>query len=273
MAAGTSMMGANDFRAALSNHCGMNLRRAFTLMELLVVIAILAVLAALLLPAFNGAEASVRRTGCSNNLKQINMGVRLYADESNDATPSLGIAVASTNHLPLFAGYKELMKKYVGANGASSRRDTLFACPADGFFPSFVSVKYTNWAYIRESLHGNATFDYSSYAFNGGDNLTRTFLVTNQYSLPGLTGVRLNSVKHPTKTVLVAEASALAPWSWHKPGSDLLFNDAKNVVSFVDGHVSYIKIYWDSTRLPGGGLSFAMTYNPPAGYEYQWSGD
>ena len=249
-------------------------RLAFTLMELLVVIAILAVLAVLVLPAITGGtEAGVRRTVCSSRLRQINMGIRLYADESNDATPSLGITATSTNHLPLFAGYKELMKKYVGANGVSSARDTLFACPSDSFYPSFVSASNTNWTYVRESLHGNAVFDYSSYAFNGGDNLPRTFLVTNQYSLPGLTGVRLNSVRHPVRTVLVAEASALAPWSWHSPSSDLLFKDAKNVVSFVDGHVSYTRIYWDSTRLPGGGLSFAMTYNPPAGYDYQWSGN
>jgi prepilin-type N-terminal cleavage/methylation domain-containing protein/prepilin-type processing-associated H-X9-DG protein len=47
------------------------------------------------------------------------------------------------------------------------------------------------------------------------------------------------------------------------------FNDAKNVVSFVDGHVSYIKIYYDSSV--NGGASQAYMYDPPAGYDYQWS--
>jgi prepilin-type N-terminal cleavage/methylation domain-containing protein len=263
----------NEFPATLSKLRDMNSRRAFTLIELLVVIAIIAVLAALLFPAVDAAKTKAQRTTCANNLRQINFGIRLYSDDLNDAAPSLRIAAANTNHLSLYSGYKELMKKYVGLNGASSARDALFACPADRFFPGFVFVTNTGWSYVRESLHANPVLDYSSYAFNGGDNLSRTFGITNQYSLPGLTGVRLSSIKHPARTALVLEASALPPWSWHHPSRELLFNNAENMMSFVDGHTSYTKIYWNNTRLPGGGLSFAMTYNPPAGYDYQWSGD
>jgi prepilin-type processing-associated H-X9-DG protein len=126
---------------------------------------------------------------------------------------------------------------------------------------------------VRESLHASPVLDYSSYAFNGGDNVSRTFGLTNHFSLPGLGRMRLGSIKHPARTILVMEASALVPWSWHQPSAELLFNDAKNMISFADGHVSYLKIYWDSTPFPGGGLSFAMGYNPPPGYDYQWSGN
>ena len=52
----------------------------------------------------------------------------------------------------------------------------------------------------------------------------------------------------------------------------MVFN-AKNVVSFVDGHASYIKIYWNSTPYPGGTISLAAQYDPPVSYEYQWSAD
>jgi type II secretory pathway pseudopilin PulG len=213
-----------------------------------VVIAVIGILAALLLPVLSGAKAKAKRLACMNNLKQINLGVVMYTGDNSDNLPRTRTNVFH---------YKDLLKNYVGPADAG---DPLFICPAEQY-DSVVGLP-------SKEPH----FNFSDYSYNSRS------------------GHKASGIRHPAVTILVAELPAFVGFSWHRPqsgailitnstlftnvqglgftlpGANNAYNNAMNVVSFADGHISYIKIYNDE-------LGISVLYEPPPGYDYQWSGD
>ncbi len=242
--------------------------KAFTLTELLVVIAVIAILAALLFPAISAAKAKTQRTVCMNNLRQINLGIHMYLDDQSNGSP--GNTNATHSPFVSWTDYRQLINNDVGVKGASSPQDKVFACPADTFF---YDMSRNGRGYVPQPMHEQSDHAFTSYAFNAGQfsSPSRTnaaYTVTNNY---GIAGQRLEAVLHPARTVLLAEVPAFSPYSWHQPKrpfskGNALFADAKDMICFVDGHISYVKMYFDGKKI-------AWAYNPPAGYDYQWSGD
>jgi len=247
------------FRDAQSGRALSRRNDAFTLIELLMVIAIIAILVAILLPVLSKARVSAQRTTCLNNLDQINHAIQLYAADNGDLLPMI------TNTTTTYIGI------YLGLHGAPSPHDRLFACPADTFF--YFDEDASPAQLTPTSLHDQPGSYYSSYEYNGFGqypDVLPDLPPDIDSGIPGLYGWKLGAIEGPSKTVIVTEDSAGWPFTWHDPmrppPGAFGFNNARNVVSFADGHASYIPIYlYTNLYLP------ADAYNPPPGYDYKWS--
>lgn len=100
---------------------------------------------------------------------------------------------------------------------------------------------------------------FASFVFNGYE--------FDSSAIPRITGKKLSGINNPSKGVLLGEWPGFFGGSWH-PMREQAFRDARNNMGFVDGHVSFTKIYWDGVE-----GSRPSDYEPPAGYEYDWDGE
>ncbi len=245
------------------------IREGFTLIELLVVIAIIAILAGMLLPALAKAKTKAQGILCMNNLKQMMLGWKLYADDFNGlllaslaVDPAQHRVIWVTGNLDYSANKsnwdveqdlaKSPIMPYLG-----HRNFKIWKCPADKVS---VIVKGAKLPRVRSNS--------MSQVFDAGfwlpANKWRTYAKESDIVIPVKTWVLVDehpdSINDAACAVQMVLPDAKSAQIIDYPAS---YHNGACGFSFADGHAEIHK--WQGSKIKAPVKNTAMSLNVPAG--------
>jgi competence protein ComGC len=109
-------------------HLPAKATRAFTFIELLIILGLFAVLAFLFLPVETGDKAPASRINCVNNLKQIGLAFKLWANDHQEKLP-MQVSVTNGGTMELVDSGKTFLHFAAISNELSDPK--ILVCPAD----------------------------------------------------------------------------------------------------------------------------------------------
>jgi prepilin-type N-terminal cleavage/methylation domain-containing protein len=200
----------------------MQFRRAFTLIELLVVIAIIAILASMLLPALSRAKQKAWVSNCFSNLRQIGLGMRMFADDNEDHYPQSGGSITwnLTDPNSLSNGWMQQVYSYV-------QNTNVYHCPGNAQLPlknqspfnyfNGVRAAYVSAGNQRAAVNARQILFPAAYVLAGDTIDTAQFFLRDDDDKDDYSQNCVGGAANGTPTV---------EWQAHNNGQDILFADA-----------------------------------------------
>ncbi len=182
--------------------------RGFTLIELLVVITIIAVLAALLFPAFRGVRERANLAACASNLRQIGFAIMAYARDYNDVIPEC-------RYLPKLLADGNYLQAPKSTTTEPTKARSVFKCPSG--LTDKISANSCNgcWTWIdqTETLRpwrcGSYDCWYGVNGIDGGSGYPPSsgWVFPNWYLYGGNVPPLLSRIADPGRAVCMADGS------------------------------------------------------------------